>query len=115
MQNVSISSSLWEDPGFVMVEAAFVNTCNLFRSCPSGPKEFIDNDKNGFIYKSNNDKSFEECLKNFLSISKINFHYNTDCLQKFCQNYLHLFIIKKIIIFIKLSYIKQFYKLLKID
>ena len=33
-----ISSSLWEDPGFVMVEAAFVGTPVISSDCPSGPK-----------------------------------------------------------------------------
>ena len=53
-----------------MVEAAFVGTPVISSDCPSGPKEFIGNHKNGFIYKSNNEESFEECLKNFLNISK---------------------------------------------
>ena len=42
-----IVPSLWEDPGFVMVEAAFNLTPLIVSDCPSGPKEFIDKDKNG--------------------------------------------------------------------
>jgi len=44
---------LWEDPGFVMVEAAASN-CFVFSSdCNSGPKEFIGK-KNGLLFKNNN-------------------------------------------------------------
>ena len=31
-----ISSSLWEDPGFVMVEAAYIGTPIISSDCPSG-------------------------------------------------------------------------------
>lgn len=40
-------------------------------NCPSGPKEFIDNNKNGFIYESSNAKSFKIQLDNFLNISNV--------------------------------------------
>ena len=66
-----ISSSLWEDPGFIMVEAASVGTPIISSNCPSGPKEFIDNNKNGFIYESSNAKSFKIQLDNFLNISNV--------------------------------------------
>ncbi len=66
-----ISSSLWEDPGFIMIEAASVGTPIITSNCPSGPKEFIDNNKNGFLYDSNDEKSFKLELDNFLNISKI--------------------------------------------
>ena len=60
-----ILSSLWEDPGFIMVEAASVGTPILTSNCPSGPKEFIGNNENGFIFDSNNEKSFKMALHNF--------------------------------------------------
>ena len=52
-----IVPSLWEDPGFVMVEAAFNLIPLIVSDCPSGPKEFIDKDKNGYLFNSNNEKS----------------------------------------------------------
>ena len=36
---VLISPSLWEDPGFVMVEAAASNTFIISSDCPSGPED----------------------------------------------------------------------------
>ncbi len=65
-----ISSSLWEDPGFIMVESAFVGTPIISSDCPNGPKEFIGNGDNGFIFKSNNENSFKEELDNFLNVSR---------------------------------------------
>tara|TARA_Y100000591_G_scaffold332000_1_gene367754 strand:+ start:718 stop:1848 length:1131 start_codon:yes stop_codon:yes gene_type:complete len=65
-----ISTSLWEDPGFVMVESAFIGTPIISSNCPSGPKEFIGNNENGFIFNSNEEKSFQQVLDNFLNTSK---------------------------------------------
>ena len=65
-----ISCSLWEDPGFVMVESACVNTPIISSNCPSGPKEFIGKNENGFIFNSNDENSFKESLDNFLNCSK---------------------------------------------
>ena len=49
-----ILSSLWEDPGFVLVEAGMANTIILSSDCPNGPKEIVENES--FLYKSNNEK-----------------------------------------------------------
>ena len=65
-----ISCSLWEDPGFVMVESACVNTPIISSNCPSGPKEFIGKNENGFIFNSNDESSFKEALDNFLNSPK---------------------------------------------
>ena len=39
-----ILSSLWEDPGFVLVEAGIMNTNIISSDCPNGPKEIICNE-----------------------------------------------------------------------
>ena len=65
-----ISCSLWEDPGFVMVESASVNTPIISSNCPNGPREFIGKNENGFLFNSNNENSFREALDNFLASSK---------------------------------------------
>ena len=36
-----ILSSLWEDPGWVIIEAIASNTIVLSSDCPSGPKEIL--------------------------------------------------------------------------
>ena len=47
-----ILTSLWEDPGFVIVEAALSNIPIISSNCPNGPKEIVKN--NGFLFKNNN-------------------------------------------------------------
>ena len=58
---------MWEDPGFIMVESAFIGTPIISSNCPSGPKEFIGNSENGFIYNSNDESSFQRKLDDFLN------------------------------------------------
>ena len=52
-----ILSSLWEDPGFVIVEAMYSNRIVISSDCPSGPKEIVG-DKNGIMFKNNSIKDF---------------------------------------------------------
>ena len=68
--NCLISPSLWEDPGFVMIEAASIGTPIITSDCPNGPKEFIGNNECGFIFSSNNEKSFKKTLDAYLNSSK---------------------------------------------
>jgi len=53
-----ILSSLWEDPGFVLVEAGFMNKTVISSDCPNSPCELLENGKNGFLFQSNNIDSF---------------------------------------------------------
>ncbi len=82
-----ILTSLWEDPGFVIVEAGISNTAIISSDCPNGPDEIIGN--NGFLFKNDdlNDllKKFEVFLnedKNILLKKKILLKKN---LKKFTQ------------------------------
>ena len=61
-----ISPSLWEDPGAVMVEASYARKSIICSDCPSGPKEFINNGKRGYIFKNNSISSMNEVVLNFL-------------------------------------------------
>ena len=53
-----VLSSLWEDPGFVIIESAINNTIILSSNCETGPKEILKNKVNSFVFESNNKKSF---------------------------------------------------------
>ena len=64
-----ISTSLWEDPGFVMIESAMSNTFIISSNCPNGPKEFIKNDDAGILFESNDIKSLEEKFEQFMNLS----------------------------------------------
>ena len=46
-----VLSSLWEDPGFVLVEAASNLIPVISSNCESGPKEISMNGKNFFYLK----------------------------------------------------------------
>lgn len=60
-----VLSSLWEDPGFVLIEAAYSNTPIISSDCDNGPREILNNGKNGFLYYSNNQEHFLKIFKNF--------------------------------------------------
>ena len=62
-----ISTSLWEDPGFVMIEAAACNTFVISSDCPSGPKEFISN-CNGILFENNNLRDLEKKIIKYLNL-----------------------------------------------
>ena len=64
-----ILSSLWEDPGFVLIEAAYLNVPILSSDCKNGPKEILNNGDNGILFESNNKESF---IKNFIIFSNLN-------------------------------------------
>ena len=62
-----ILSSLWEDPGFVLIEAASSNASIISSDCPNGPKEFLDNGNNGFLFMNNSTTSFEDTFYKFIN------------------------------------------------
>ncbi len=67
---VFILSSLWEDPGFVIIEAAFAKTLVLSSDCYAGPKELLKDKINGVLFNSNNSKSFQEKLQYVINLNK---------------------------------------------
>lgn len=60
-----ISTSLWEDPGFVIVEAAATNAVVISSNCSSGPKEILSNGKGGFLFKNNDLESLIKAYQEF--------------------------------------------------
>ena len=54
-----VMTSEWEDPGFVLVEAAALNKLILSSDCLSGPVEFVG-DSCGILFKKNNKDSFQQ-------------------------------------------------------
>jgi glycosyltransferase involved in cell wall biosynthesis len=64
-----ILTSLWEDPGFVILEAALSNTLIVSSNCPNGPSEILSNGKNGFLFQNN---SLSDLLNKFDEFKKLN-------------------------------------------
>lgn len=80
-----ILSSLWEDPGFVLIEAGFCRTPVLSSNAWPGPREIIKDDFNGFIFKNNDIgdfvKSFHK-LENSNDLNKLRYN-NLKFIKKF--------------------------------
>ena len=60
-----ILTSLWEDPGFVIVEAGISNTIVISSDCPNGPNEIIGD--NGFLFKNNELEDLQKKFNMFLN------------------------------------------------
>ncbi len=60
-----ILSSLWEDPGFVIIEAALSNLFVISSDCKNGPREFLSNGKAGLLYSSDKKNKLRESLSIF--------------------------------------------------
>ena len=66
-----ILSSLWEDPGWVLLEAAASNTLILSSDCKNGPSEIIDNNNAGQLYKVDNEQDFINKFNQIMSLDKM--------------------------------------------
>ena len=80
MNNASflILASLWEEVGFVIVEAAVNNLFVFSSDCPNGPKEFLRDGKAGILFRTN----VRDELKNKLINFNINDFPNSKILAK---------------------------------
>jgi len=67
-----ILSSLWEDPGFVLIEAAFCRSPVYSSNARPGPYELIKDNINGTNFNSNDVNSFINKFEVFLRNSKDN-------------------------------------------
>ena len=61
-----ILPSLWEEVGFVIVEAAFSNLFIISSNCPNGPKEFLENGEAGYLFENNEKDNLAKKLKHFV-------------------------------------------------
>lgn len=64
--NLYISSSLWEDPGHTLIEAAALKVPIITSNCLSGPIDLFDNN-NSFVYSSGNYLELAESLNYFFN------------------------------------------------
>ena len=67
---IFISTALWEDPGFAILEAAMHNLTILSSDCLSGPKEFLNENKRGYGFLNGNIFEFIKNLDLVLSLSE---------------------------------------------
>ena len=60
-----VLTSLWEDPGFVLIEAAYCRTSLISSDCKNGPLEFLENKNNGYLFKSNSKSDLKQKILEF--------------------------------------------------
>lgn len=84
---IFVLSSLWEDPGFVMMEAAINNLYVIASDCPNGPVEFLNNGKNGIIFPSNTKGKLFSSLLEFNKLSAKKKFIDKYELKKNCKKY----------------------------
>jgi glycosyltransferase involved in cell wall biosynthesis len=95
-----ILSSLWEDPGFVLLEAAIARVLVISSDCESGPKELIKDNINGVLFSSNNMNSLVEKVQNLFKINEFDkkkMIYNNIILSKKFTLFYHYNQFKKIL------------------
>jgi len=96
--NLFILSSLWEEVGFVLVEAAMSNLFIISSDCPNGPKEFLNFGKNGILFKNNIPGELTKSLKDYNR--RLNFKSDLYALKKNAMKYTkfrHFTVLDKII------------------
>ena len=84
---IFILSSLWEEVGFAMVEAAICNSYIISSDCPNGPKEFLNNGKNGILFKSNSKNSLLNSLINYSNLDREKIFADKVILKKKTSNF----------------------------
>tara|TARA_B100000902_G_C27294809_1_gene909279 strand:+ start:64 stop:1212 length:1149 start_codon:yes stop_codon:yes gene_type:complete len=95
-----ILSSLWEEVGFVIVEAALSNCFVISSNCNNGPKEFLMNGKAGILFENNLDDKLFEGLKKFQNLEKNDLSQKKLSAKKNCIKFTmfhHFLNLKKII------------------
>ena len=60
---IFILTSLWEDPGFALVEAATLNRLIISSNCRNGPEEFLDHGKGGLLFENNSINSLVDNIE----------------------------------------------------
>ena len=64
-----ISSSLYEDPGFTLIESGFLNKSVIAADSNTGPSEILNDSNNGFLFKNNDKNSLVQQYLKFKKLS----------------------------------------------
>ncbi len=67
-----VLTSLWEDPGFVLIEAANCRTSLISSDCKNGPIEFLKDKDNGYLFKSNSKADLKQKILEFKNSNEKN-------------------------------------------
>ena len=67
-----VLTSLWEDPGFVLIEAANCRTSLISSDCKNGPIEFLKDKDNGYLFRSNSKTDLKQKILEFKNSNEKN-------------------------------------------
>tara|TARA_X000000950_G_scaffold257144_1_gene323355 strand:- start:20108 stop:21250 length:1143 start_codon:yes stop_codon:yes gene_type:complete len=82
-----ISSSLYEDPGFSLIESGFLNKFVIAADSNTGPSEILDNSNNGLLFKNNDEISLANQFFEFKKLSPEEVMKKKINLKKFTKNF----------------------------
>ena len=82
-----ISSSLYEDPGFTLIESGFLNKAVIAADSNTGQSEILNNSSNGFLFKNNDKISLINQYLQFKELSKKEVMNKKINLKKFSKNF----------------------------
>ena len=61
-----IVTSLWEDPGAIMIEGSYLKKNIISSNCPNGPYEFLNHGNSGYLFENNNEIQLLNSINKFL-------------------------------------------------
>ena len=82
-----ISSSLYEDPGFVIIEAGFLNKFVLAADSKTGPSEILNNSARGILFKNDDYKDLAEKYIEFTNLSNKEINKKIINLKKYSRQF----------------------------
>ena len=71
LSKLFILTSLWEDPGFVLIEAALNDIPIISSNCKNGPKEIIKGEDGGILFENNNINDLRDKIIKFINLNEI--------------------------------------------
>ena len=75
--DVFVLSSLWEEVGFVIVEAALSNLFVISSDCPNGPSEFLSKGRGGILFKNNRMNALSDAFQKYCNLKEKNKYLST--------------------------------------
>ena len=82
-----VMPSLWEDPGFVLIESAFCRANIISSNCLNGPRDFFDNKRLGYVFDLNNKNQFLRLLEVVLNDAELKNKNNKNILIRRIKDY----------------------------
>tara|TARA_Y100000591_G_scaffold95709_1_gene81104 strand:- start:1259 stop:2401 length:1143 start_codon:yes stop_codon:yes gene_type:complete len=82
-----VSSSLYEDPGFSLIESGFLNKFVIAADSNTGPSEILNQSKNGFLFKNDDKDSLVNKYFEFKKLGNKEIKSKKLKLKKFSKNF----------------------------